>query len=209
MTISHHPRDLTLADFVAGRLGEALATVVATHLELCSVCRKTARDFEAVGGLSLEAAEPAEMSAQALDAFWARAERDAPAPAARPPAKPLRALLENGIESARWRPMAPGAAHAVLKPGRGGGALHLLKFAPGMKIPTHTHRDVELTLVLDGAYEDEIGRYATGDLADLDSEITHAPRAIGATPCICLVAANAPLVFKGLIGRIMQPLVGL
>ncbi len=218
--IRHHPKALTLAAFAAGNLDEARSIVIATHLTLCDSCRLAVRDFEALGGACLDATDPAEMNDSALESFWARAgkqERNALAPStlaandfALDAAHPLAAYLKNGIDAIEWRPFAPGLAqHIIPAKGYRPGVLRLLKIAPGVRIPMHTHGDEELTLILRGAYTDEVGDFAAGDLADLDREVLHAPLATGGEPCICLIATNAPLRFRSLVGRIIQPFIGL
>ena len=57
----------------------------------------------------------------------------------------------------------------------GAGKLRLLKVAPGHGIPEHGHGGAELTLVLRGSFHDETGRYARGDVADLDETVEHQP----------------------------------
>lgn len=220
MNIKHHPRTETLAAYAAGALDEARAVVVATHLELCVVCRRSVRDFEALGGACLELSDAAAMSADALHRFWARAGAAAPAP---PPAstradndvdpggvRPLRAYLKGDLDSIDWRPVAPGVSQHVLDAkGYRKGVLRLLKFAPGVRVPKHSHGDEELTLILRGAYADEIGEFRAGDLADLDDGHAHSPLAIGDEPCVCLIATNAPLAFRNMVGRLTQPFIGL
>ena len=75
-------------------------------------------------------------------------------------------------------------------PGRGGGTLRLLRVRPGAAIPRHAHRGAELTLVLEGAFADETGRYGPGDLAEAEAEVSHRPVAEGPADCVCLVAAE-------------------
>ena len=218
--LKHHARPETLAAYAAGRLDEARAVVVATHLERCAACRSAVRDFEALGGVCIEDIEPVAMSEGAIDRFWARA--GAAAITAAPPslkahndfnlaaARPLRSHFKGGIDSAPWKPVAPGMAQAVLEAdGYRKGALRLLKISPGTRMPKHSHGAEELTLILQGAYEDELGVFRAGDLADLDGEATHSPCAIGDEDCICLIATSGPLAFKGLVGRVVQPFVGL
>lgn len=218
--IRHHPTLETLARYAAGHMCEAQSVVIATHATACPACREEIHDFEALGGVALESIEPAEMSSGALDAFWLRAGAleaelkapiEAPAGSARiEAAAPLAAYLKDGVDAIRWRPIAPGVSQSVLQAdGYRSGALRLLRIQPGTGVPKHTHEGSELTLILRGAYTDELGRYAEGDIADLDGQALHSPTAVGDEPCICLIATNAPLKFDGLLGRIMQPFVGL
>ncbi len=209
----HHPRPETLAAFAAGALDEAMSVVIATHMERCEACRLALRDFESLGGVCLEAVEPVAMSGGALERFWARiaepTAEEAAAPMPKAALRPLSAFLKGGLDAIEWKPVAPGMAQHVLSAaGYRKGALRLLRIEPGVRMPKHTHGEEELTLILRGAYEDELGIFSEGDLADLDSEATHSPCAIGDEPCICLIATNGPLAFKGFLGKVVQPFVG-
>lgn len=218
--IRHHPKDLTLAAYAAGQLDEARSVVIAAHLKLCRLCRIAVSDFEVVGGACLEKVEPIAMSDSAMDSFWLRAGRQesAPAPAsmvaandfALDAAHPLARYLKDGIDAIEWRQLAPGLSqHVIPADGYRPGVLRLLKISPGVKIPKHTHGDEELTLILRGSYTDEVGDFHHGDLADLDEDVLHAPMATGEEHCICLIATNGPLRFKSIVGRIIQPFIGL
>ncbi len=219
--ILHHPKTETLADYAAGRLEEARSVVIASHLTLCDECRRAVADFEALGGLALESETPVAMNDGSMESFWARAgAQDVPAP--KPKARraandfdlaaalPLRAYLKTDIDSIKWRTVAPGVAqHVIDAEGYRDGVLRLLRISPGTQVPKHTHKAEELTLILRGAYRDEIGEFRPGDLADLDGDAEHTPTAFGEEDCICLIATNAPLVFKDLMGKMVQPFVGL
>lgn len=218
--ITHHPKSATLAAYAAGALDEARAVVLATHLDLCERCRIAVRDFEALGGACLEDIEPAALSGDALQRFWMRAgppstesasvATRAANDAAPEGAKPLSAYLKGGLDAVHWKPVAPGMQQSIVAAqGYRPGVLRLLRIAPGVRMPKHTHKENELTIVLRGSYSDEIGAFARGDLIDLNDEDTHSPCATGDEPCICLTAASGPLVFKGLIGKVVQPFIGL
>ncbi len=45
----------------------------------------------------------------------------------------------------------------------------------GGSVPAHTHKGYELTLLLDGTFEDESGQYVPGDFILLDSRHHHTP----------------------------------
>jgi putative transcriptional regulator len=87
--------------------------------------------------------------------------------------------------------------------------LVLLKIAAGRHMPTHGHSGDELTLVLQGAFEDEHGRCSTGDLAEEDCDTHHTPVVTGKETCICLASIEGRLRPQGLIGRLVSPLIGL
>lgn len=215
-SIKHHPRTETLALYAAGALDEARSVVVAAHLALCPDCHAAVADFESLGGSLLAEMPPAPMREDALARFWEIAgPQEQAGTLARLDARPSAArlldrYLKDGIEGVKWRRIAPGASDVVLAArGPRKGALRLLKIEPGTRIPKHTHGGEECTLILRGAYDDELGAFAEGDFADLDDSDVHSPLAVGDEPCICLIATNAPLVFKELGGRLFQPFIGL
>lgn len=207
----HHPRSETLADFAAGRLDEARAVVVATHISICSRCAQDVDALEVVGGALLADAEPVATAPDALEKTLARigaqispAHSDAGAKRA----SALDAYISEPIDALDWQWIAPGVHQHVLKAqGYRDGVLRLVKFAPGKGVPTHTHKGEELTMLLRGAYRDGLGEWRAGDLSDLDGEHTHEPIAFGDEPCICLIATSAPLEFKTMVGKVLQPLI--
>jgi len=218
--IKHHASVETLAEYAAGQIDEASMVVISTHVSLCQKCRDIVYDMEALGGICLEDAEAVAMSDNALATFWKIADntvpynKDASTVAAndtRPEvALPLSAYLPGGLEKVNWRPVAPGISQSIIEAeGYRRNSLRLLKINPGTKIPTHSHGSQELTMILRGAYRDQTGEFVEGDLADLDGSHTHSPEAFGDEPCICLIATSAPLVFKDMVGKVIQPFVGL
>jgi len=218
MNIRHHPDDSTLVAYAAGSVTEGISLVVAAHLELCPQCRARVRDATDLGGVLLAGLDPAPVGEGALAAALARIEADIegePAPPHTPRAvdglpATLVPWLPAGLDRVPWRALVPGIRHFRF-PGvdSGGGTVRLLAIAPGTALPHHGHGGTELTLVLRGSFADEIGRFAPGDLADLDPSIQHQPVADTDTPCICLIATDARLRFSGVVGRLFQPLVGI
>lgn len=215
--ISHHPSEATLVAFGAGGLAEGPALVVATHLSLCDTCRDALRDIEALGGVLLDMLPPAEMAAESFASLMARLGEPepppAPASARRPPPsgraltpEPLRSRLGGEVEDLRWRALVPGIRIVEVMPRTpAGGNLLLLRVAPGMALGLHGHRGSEQTVILKGAYADELGRFAVGDFCETDEEITHRPVADPDDECICLICTDAPLRFAGWMARMMQP----
>jgi putative transcriptional regulator len=62
---------------------------------------------------------------------------------------------------------------------------------------------------LRGAYHDEIGHFARGDVADLDESISHTPTAADDEECICVVANDAPTRFHSWPARLVQRFIGI
>ena len=218
--IRHHLNDELLMAYSAGQLPEAFNLIVASHISLCDDCRARLATFDALGGALLEelcndGASPS-MAPDALSATMNRIaamEAAAPAPSATgapagPACKvlpaPLRDYVGGGVDSIAWRSVGGGVRQSVLPTSREASA-RLLFIPGGVAVPAHSHRGIELTLVLQGAFRDEQDRFARGDIEIADAELHHTPVAEAGDDCICLAVTDAPLRFNGLLPRIAQP----
>ncbi len=214
MKISHHLSDETLQNYTAGALDQSMEVVIACHLTYCPSCRDRADQLDATGGALLEATEPATVRASAKELLL-RAERNPSAAPTEEPTvndvpRPLARLLPESLDSLDWKRVAPGIKQYNLSDKhRKFGAFKLLHLAPGVVLSQHSHNDKELTLVLKGSYQDEIGRFKAGDVADLDDDVIHQPVVDTQEPCIALIATQSPVRFSGVVGRLMQPFVGI
>jgi putative transcriptional regulator len=206
--------DELLAAHAAGRLPRPLALIVATHLALSPASRRLYRRYEAVGGVLLDRIEPAGLAPGSWQRLCARLDETPPEPAPPPrPAaeaarrfpRPLRDVLPGFLEELRWRRFG-GTAEAALDLGTPGFHAALLRVRSGRAVPRHTHEGNELTLVLEGSFRDELGRYARGDLAIADSSVEHQPVADEGGDCLCLVVTDARLRLTGRLGRLLNPL---
>jgi putative transcriptional regulator len=78
-----------------------------------------------------------------------------------------------------------------------------------MSVPRHSHRGRELVCVLKGAYRDGETLHRPGDFACSDEAVDHRPQITTDGECVCLVAAEGPLVPRDWVGRLFQPIVGI
>lgn len=215
-TIKHHLTDDLLMGYAAGTLPEAFSLVVATHVSLCDECRARLASYEAVGGAVLEETSDCAM---AEDSFAATMRLIAKMPADErietdgagldhlfP--KPLRDYVGGDVEAVHWKSVAGKVRQAVLPTSRDA-SVRLLYIPAGMAMPDHGHKGTELTMVLQGAFQDEDGLFARGDVEVADEEMEHTPVAAPGPDCICLVATDAPLKFSGFLPRIAQPFIGI
>ncbi len=210
--IRHHLSDALLMAYSAGQLPEAFSLAVATHVSLCDECRARLESFDAVGGVLLEDCAETGMAENSFAATMARIKSGAPQPRMVPPAPargifpaPLRDYVGGDLEAVRWRPVGGGVRQAILPTDRAATA-RLLYIPGGVAVPDHGHRGTELTLVLQGAFRDEVDRFARGDIEIATEELEHTPVAEAGEPCICLAATDAPLRFNSLVPRMLQPL---
>jgi putative transcriptional regulator len=203
MTITHHLDDATLMSYAAGSLPDTLAAVAAAHVGLCNRCRDEVAMHERVGAALFSQLAPEPIARQPQDIDMEKLQRARMLETAGAGASPLERMIGGPLDSVRWRWIGPGLWHRPLACA-GGGALQLIKAAPGASVPDHTHGGSELTLVLTGALVDETGTYNPGDVADLDESVQHTPVADGVAGCICLIANEQPTQFRGLLARLMQ-----
>ncbi|WP_118133014.1 ChrR family anti-sigma-E factor [Oceanicella sp. SM1341] len=213
MNVLHHLDDATILRYASGDLDEAFAVVVASHLAMCPACRRAVRLAEELGGSLLEDTEETALAPRALEQVLARLDTPAPAPrlAEAEPGdvpQPLRRYIGPRLDDVPWKTVAPGIRRHRIRTGSAS-PLYMLHIGPGKAVPEHGHGGAEMTLILSGAYSDALGRFGPGDIADLDEHVEHQPRVEPGAPCICLVATERPTRFKGLVSRLLQPLVGI
>ncbi|MGY8775610.1 ChrR family anti-sigma-E factor [Spongiibacter tropicus] len=211
--IEHHPSEETVYSYAAGALPAALALVVGCHLQYCPQCRALAAQGEALGGDLLASLDEKPLSQGRRESMMALLDAS-PAqkveePAPRKVAIEVPGLLRNLVghddfDSLPWKSIVPGMKQVDLKLGEG--EAKLLRIAAGKKMPVHSHQGNELTLILRGGYSDSLGKFNAGDFAELDGSVEHQPIADADEDCICLAGMDAPLAFKGLIAKMLQPI---
>ncbi|KAJ04299.1 ChrR family anti-sigma-E factor [Sulfitobacter mediterraneus] len=205
--INHHISDDLLAAYAAGTLPHPYAVVVAAHISLCLDCRAGFEAHQMAGGALLEAANSEAVSGNLKSSTLALL--DAPAPVEKTYARsgvypgPVMEALKG--KPPRWKSLGLGVRQCILSGDREG-SVRLLYIPPGQAVPDHSHNGLELTLVLQGSFSDETGRFGVGDLEIADQDLEHTPIADAGPPCICLAATDAPLRFNALLPRLLQPL---
>lgn len=217
MKITHHPEAESLMSCSAGSMPEAFAAVMATHLTQCPKCRSDLAFLENVGAVMFESLHPAPVCGDAAVMSMRASEADAGAGSeshdlgvshSEMPAS-LAALIGGSLDAVEWKRVTPGVwQHIIPLHSQARGDLRLMKIAPGQVIPEHGHSGSELTLILKGSYRDATGHYLTGDVADMCGETGHSPIADPVEGCICLVATDGRMKFKGVLARMVQPFTG-
>lgn len=214
---TYHPAPALLTDFATGALDPARALVVATHRTLCPACAAEAREIEETGAAVLEAMPAAALPPGLLAATLRRIAEPAaarPGPPDSAPAREIRALPEplrgvalQALAGGRFRFLGPGLRALDLDgevAGAEAGHLRLYRIAPGYGPPMHTHDGEELTLVVQGAFRDDTGRFGPGDLARRSGREVHRPVAEPGAICFALAVTEAPLVFTGALGFVQR-----
>jgi putative transcriptional regulator len=206
--------DLLIAHYVAGCLPEPAHILVGSHLEMQPSSGRFANSLDHLAGDALDAAVPFELSSrdERLTAILTSRPRIdvPPAMAAQDdPGMPrfLHAYAGQKLENLSWKMKLPGLRQHVIEKTSGMEA-SLLWARPGRALPHHRHRGLELTLVLQGAFEDNRGAFTQGDVSVADETIMHRPVATKDSPCLCFSVLLAPIALTGPTFRIVADILG-
>ena len=207
--IAHHLTDPLLMAYSAGTLPEAFNLTVAAHISLCDECRARLGAFDSIGGVMLANAGTPGMVRGSMEAALAAA-KSSPAAPVRAPREPgilpppVQDYVGGDLDAVSWRSVGMGVRQAILQT-KGSATARLLHIQAGAAVPDHGHRGIELTLVLQGAFADDGGRFGRGDIEIADEDVEHTPVADTGMDCICLAATDAPLRFLSWLPRLAQP----
>ncbi|MEO6171151.1 MAG: ChrR family anti-sigma-E factor [Lysobacter sp.] len=223
MRAYHHLDEATVLSYSAGALPTAMSVVASAHLEHCRHCRDRLHAADRIGGALMQQQRgdgPSQNERNAMLALLDREPAALPvtgglahaADVVEPPDRDrlptaLHPWFGRSMRALKWRRVAPGVQR-IRAQGVAGGDLMLLRIAPGSRLPLHSHSGTELTMILDGAYDDLLGHFGPGDVADLDGQTLHQPVTSPGVPCICVAATDAPLLFSGWFARTLQPVFG-
>ena len=220
MTIKFHLSDDLLLGYSAGSLDEPSSLLVATHLALCPHCRARNASTDALGGLMLDALPEAPVPMSLMNSVLDRIRREDEQLSAAPSAialsstnyifpEPLRSYVGGDAQDLPWVRLAPRVHQIQIGASDHKSAARLLRFQSGTSVPAHGHGGRELTLVLTGSLCDRDTILYRGDVAETDERTEHQPHAGPREDCICLAVTDAPLRFKSLFARLLQPLFGI
>ena len=208
MTIKHTLNEQLAMGYAAGVLPEAFDVVVAAHLSLSDESRAIVSSYEAVGACLMENCERADMNTGALSSTMDRIKNSNMVVHRKKNEnvlpEPVQKYFGGDIEKVKWTSLGGGVKQAVLPTDKKAQA-RLLYIPAGQSVPDHGHRGLELTLVLQGSFADEVDHFGRGDIEIAGDDLDHQPVAGTEADCICLTATDAPLRFNGLIPRIVQP----
>ena len=213
--IKTHPTELMLRAFAADELPLPLAVGVSAHCELCPECAAQVQTLEAeLANQLLAPAAPDQGLPAGLDAMLAEilqqpvatvaelAQQVRPAPELRVAGQSYRLPRVLARHHApKWRHVGAIRQHSLPLDEMGARA-NLLHIEAGGRIPEHTHKGYELTLLLAGTIEDGDTRYQAGDFIWRDASHAHSPR----TPdgCLCYTVQDAPVQFTKGLSRLLN-----
>ncbi|RUM25137.1 transcriptional regulator [Rhizobium vallis] len=203
--------DALMAHYVAGSLPEPARVLVRSHLEMKPDNRSFVNGLELLAGDALENAAGVAIAdrERQLQAIFASTSSVLP-PVARPKhtlfPRALRDFVGFEVEDVPWRKRLPGFKEYSLD--MDGCEVNLMWIRQGRALPAHTHKGMELILILDGAFNDERGRFGPGDISIADETIDHRPVAEKDRPCIAFAVSDGPVRLTGSFRQMMIDLIG-
>ena len=211
-----HPELDLLTEYTAGNLPLAQAACVSAHMNYCDQCQRTSSQLQDLGAVMFDALQGEPVGDAQLDAVLARLDDVPPLSYAKPetgavgrtPAI-LQRLMSGDFSDLTWKKITRTLSISYLKTGDPNYEFALYHIKAGGKIPEHTHRGSEMTLVLEGGFSDADGSYDQGDFIFRQATDVHAPTALQSEDCICLAVLDAPLKFTSWKYRWMNPFVQL
>ena len=207
-----HPDLDFLTEYAAGTLPLAQAACVSAHMNYCKQCRRAVSQLEDLGAAMFDGLQPEPVGDTQLNAVLARLDDSPPLRYAKPeqgevsktPAI-LQRLMSGQFTDLAWKKITRSLSISYLKTGDPNYEFALYHIKAGGKIPEHTHRGSEMTLVLEGGFSDADGSYHQGDFIFREPSDVHAPTALQSEDCICLAVLDAPLKFTDWKYRMMNP----
>ncbi len=221
MTIRSHPDPSILISYASGTLNTAISGVVACHLSMCDQCSADMQRLETIGGIMLEGFETAQSvelkdgmtdsqlfgsSHALLDAQAMQAPPDLDDPVLPPP---LARYLGMRVDEIPWKKLPKGIKQYWVNLPDGAGSMRLLKVPPGVRLLEHSHRGMELTIILKGIYTDHTGDYRRGEVTEMHEGLVHQPRITSEEECICVVGCEKPSRYTQWYARLLRPILDL
>ena len=230
--IKHHPNAAILKDFVDGTLADSVSLIVSSHVELCEHCQQqvsmlTAQAADSVFESDTSAFESdtsgLQLSDSEMDAFLADDEEfdfDAIEQITADSSQAIEVTPEvqqvtvadttftipralNSVARKDWMNLGK-ISRARLDFDDEAHHTSLLHIDKDGQVPCHTHKGFEITLLLEGSFEDEMGVYNKGDFIWLDGDHTHQPAT--KEGCVCLTVSSDALYFTKGVSQLFNPL---
>ncbi|MEZ9184777.1 ChrR family anti-sigma-E factor [Vibrio splendidus] len=230
--IKHHPNAAILKDFVDGTLADSVSLIVSSHVELCEHCQQqvsilTAQAADSVFESDTSAFESdtsgLQLSDSEMDAFLSddgEFDFDAIAQITADSSQAIEVTPEvqqvtvadttftipralNSVARKDWMNLGK-ISRARLDFDDEAHHTSLLHIDKDGQVPCHTHKGFEITLLLEGSFEDEMGVYNKGDFIWLDGDHTHQPAT--KEGCVCLTVSSDALYFTKGVSQLFNPL---
>lgn len=212
--INYHPTDKQLQQYAEGNISSALALVVSAHCDVCSHCQDKVDDINAELSSVIENIHAHQDKDPAFEKMLASIMQmpivdTKPAVAPRieldgrffDVPRPLQRFVKH---TGNWSHLLGKVWQAPVDLGDAGIA-NFIYMENGGRVPEHTHKGTELTLVVDGEFSDGLADYDSGDFIIMDDEHIHSPHSNASEGCLVFSIVDKPLHFTSGIARLLNP----
>lgn len=209
-----HPSSELLNDFVIGNLSAGVCVAISAHIEMCTHCREITQALE--DEISSAWSDPevefdTDNYSEMISKIVSQAQ-EVKSDESLPMIKELhlnsRAISLPGVlakaasSGLHWKKLGGGISQASIAIDN---ETHceFIYMSPGSKTPVHSHKGSEVTLVLDGNFNDELGDYMPADFLLRDHDDVHQPSSEDG--CLCFAVTDSPLRFTQGLARLLNP----
>lgn len=206
-----------LLEYASGSCTEAREILISSYMSFCEKSCEKVYQFEHMGGVLMNnMCEPVKMKKDSLDNVLGLLEvmekQEQQAAARRTARKKAQAAIPEAIlrklnnkgRRLKWTPIYRGIRYCAIPMDCAKETAMLLKISPGAHTPHHEHNGLEITLVLDGAFQDENARYTAGQIVVSDKHTHHEPIADAELGCTCLMISDGPIHFTKGLSRLLN-----
>lgn len=211
-----HPEEKLLQGFAEGTLSAGLNVVISAHVEQCVSCRKKTSELEAKATVDwLQTADEDTAKTPSFEGMVADITSKAQSKESAEmdnsvteihmldhSVKLPKVLAKVASEGLVWKKLAGGINQASVTLDDQT-QCEFLYMKPGSQVPVHKHQGTEVTLVLDGSFSDELGKYRPADFVVRDKTHTHQPAS--EEGCLCFAVLDSPLTFTSGLARLLNP----
>ncbi len=204
MAIRFHPKPEILIKYASGHLSSAYAMAVELHTKFCVGCSNHVTELENIGGKLLNSSQNSSVTT-GFDELMLKIdnldkETNKPIETGHIPAdiNTIMQLAKTSGRKRNWKPITSKISNLAVDLGNKDYDVNLIKIKAGSKVPAHTHKGTEVTVVINGSFKDAYGDYNVGDFLIRDASYNHSPTAD--VDCICFAVTDAPLHYTGLFG---------
>ncbi|GGZ64706.1 ChrR family anti-sigma-E factor [Paraglaciecola chathamensis] len=215
--INFHPDLVHLRAFAQGTCPTNLALMVSAHVDMCPRCQALVMQAqEEIGSEvfsgSSEVIDPSPDYNDMLQQIMQSPAFEVPE------VKPIsnileldgkrfelpRALARYSEKTGNWSRLVGKLWQAPVDLGQEGQA-NFIYMEKGGKVPEHTHKGTEFTLVIDGQFSDGLADYDCGDFTIMDSTNKHMPFSEADEGCLVFTMVDKPLYFTSGLARLLNP----
>jgi putative transcriptional regulator len=215
--ISFHPKYTDLQMFSAGNCQPSMALMISAHIDMCPQCKKSCAEIQAE--LANGVFKQTKIVEPLNNLYISMMSKITSLPSIHTPAllevdtsieldgkffELPRTLRRHVKNTGNWSRLVGKLWQAPVDLGDIGRA-NFMYMEKGGRVPEHTHKGTEFTLVVNGQYGDGISEYDSGDFTIMDSHHNHLPHSQADDGCLVFTIIDQPLHFTAGIARLLNP----